>query len=113
MVPCGMFLSLIIIVVIISVTFEDKFIRDSDHSLYNSVIKFNILPAIFCCDTVGASHSSDDAIIRTFEGQRSVIVVHIVCKCTVNMVIGKRTPLAREEMNAISFAVSVLALPYL
>ena len=112
MVPCGMFLSLIIIVVIISVTFETN-LRDSDHSLYNSVIQFNILPAIFCCDTVGASHSSDDAIIRTFEGQRSVIVVHIVCKCTVNMVIGKRTPLAREEMNAISFAVCVLALPYL
>ena len=53
--------------------------RFSDHSHSNSFIKFNILPAIFISDTVGTCHSGDDAIIRAFEGQRSVIVVRIVC----------------------------------
>jgi len=53
-------------------------IRFSDHSHPNGFIKFIVLLAIFMSGTVSASHSSDDAIILTFEGQRSVIVVRRV-----------------------------------
>ena len=87
-------------------------IRHTDHSHRSRFIKFNISPAISCCDTVATCHSSDDAVMRTSEDQRSVIVVDIVWSWTVGELIIKRTLLAFKTMNAISPAVSVLALPY-
>ena len=39
-----------------------------------------ILPSIHSCDTEDACNSNEDSILRAFESQRSVIVVHIVCR---------------------------------
>lgn len=70
-----------------------------------------ILPSIHSCDTEDACNSSEDSISRAFESQRSVIVVHIVCRWTV--AIGKWTVLAFKVIKTISFAVSVQATPFL
>ena len=60
-----------------------------------------------------ACNSSGDSISRAFESQRSVIVVHIACRWTVDVsAIGKGTFLAFKVIKTISFAVSVLALPF-
>ena len=42
--------------------------------------EFIIVPSILSCATEDACHPSDDSITRAFENQRSVIVVHIVCR---------------------------------
>ena len=75
--------------------------------------EFIIVPPILSCATEDACHSSDDSITRAFESQRSFIAVHIVCRRAVVVPIGKGTVLAFKVINTISFAVSVLASPFL
>lgn len=73
-----------------------------------------ILPSIHSCDTEDTCNSSEDSISRAFESQRSVIVVHIMCRWTVVFpAIGKWTVLAFKVIKTISFTVSVQATPFL
>lgn len=71
-----------------------------------------ILPPILSCDTEDACHSRDDSIFRAFESQRSVMVVLIACRWTVEVPIGKGTVISFKEINTISFAVYVQVLPF-
>lgn len=71
-----------------------------------------ILPPILSCDTEDACHSRDDSIFKVFESQRSVMVVLIAWRWTVEVPIGKGTVPSFKEINTISIAVYVQGLPF-